>query len=81
MPKPEDKTAAKALAQQIGRDVARRRKELGLSQEKLAELVDCHRTYVGMVERGEKNIRLFTLKSFASALGCLPSDLLKKIGL
>jgi len=44
------------------------RKEKGLSQEGLAELTGLHRTYVGAVERAERNITLSTLCSFAKAL-------------
>ena len=81
MAKPADKDDVKALALSVGKVIARRRKELGLSQEKLAEIVDCHRTYVGITERGERNITIFTLKAFATALNCAPSDLLKECGL
>lgn len=41
------------------------RLQKGLSQEKVAELVGVHRTYIGMVERGEKNITIATLEKFA----------------
>ena len=40
----------------FGHNVQKYRKELGLSQERLAELAGVHRTYIGMVERAEKNI-------------------------
>lgn len=42
--------------------------ELGLSQEQLAERAGVHRTYVGMVERGEKNITLGNIEKFLVAL-------------
>jgi transcriptional regulator with XRE-family HTH domain len=42
--------------------------EASLSQERLAELAGVHRTYVGMVERGEKNITLVSIEKFAIAL-------------
>ena len=44
------------------------RKRLGISQEKLAELADVHRTYIGMIERGEKNITLLNIEKIAKAL-------------
>lgn len=47
------------------------------SQEELAEKCDLHRTYIGSVERGERNITLRTLRRFADALGCEMAELLK----
>lgn len=50
---------------------------LGLSQEDFAELVGVHRTYVGMIERGEKNITLRNIEKFATALGASVHALMK----
>lgn len=44
------------------------RKAKGLSQEELAHLADVHRTYIGMIERGEKNITLLNISRLAKAL-------------
>lgn len=41
----------------------------GLSQEQLAHLADLHRTYIGMIERAEKNITLININKIADALG------------
>jgi transcriptional regulator with XRE-family HTH domain len=48
----------------------------GLSQEELAEICGVHRTYVGSVERGERNVTLSTLEIFASALNMSVPQLL-----
>lgn len=45
-----------------------RRIELGFSQEKLAELTGLHRTYVGSVERGERNVSIDNMERIACAL-------------
>lgn len=48
----------------------------GLSQEELANTCGLHRTYVGSVERGERNITLSTLETIARSLGVSATDLL-----
>jgi transcriptional regulator with XRE-family HTH domain len=58
-------------------NVRRRRLELGLSQEALAELAGVHRTYVGMLERGEKNVTIYNIERIAQALRVSPASLLE----
>ncbi len=52
------------------------RKNRGLSQEKLAELTGFHRTYIGMIERGERNPALINIAIFAKTFGMSLSELL-----
>lgn len=52
---------------QFGSRIRELRKDKGLSQEQLAELTGFHRTYIGMVERGERNPALINIKVFATA--------------
>lgn len=60
----------------FGRALRAARLERGLSREGLAELAGLHRTYVGDVERGERNVSLVNIERLARALGVRPSDLL-----
>jgi transcriptional regulator with XRE-family HTH domain len=53
------------------------RLEKGISQEKLAELSNLHRTYISSVERGERNITVDNMERLAVALGVDIRDLLK----
>ena len=52
----------------FGRRVQELRKERNLSQEQLADLAGVHRTYIGMIERAEKNITLCNIVRIAKAL-------------
>lgn len=69
-------TREEALLEAFGKIVADRRRELGLSQEGLAERSGLHRTYVGSVERGERNISLLNLVRISRALHLPLSELL-----
>jgi len=53
----------------FGKRVREERLKIGLSQEKLAERAKVHRTYIGMIERAEKNITLTNMEKFSKALG------------
>jgi transcriptional regulator with XRE-family HTH domain len=69
----------KNVKQIIGNNIRTRRKEKGLSQEELAEKAALHRTYIGSVERGERNISVENIVSIARALHILPKELLEGI--
>lgn len=60
----------------FGERVREIRKEKGLSQEELAFRVDLHRTYIGMIERAEKNITLINIEKIADALEVSINDLM-----
>lgn len=66
----------KSILQIFGDNVRKYRHKMQLSQEDFAELADVHRTYVGMIERAEKNITLLNMQKFAKALHVTISDLL-----
>ena len=59
----------------FGRRVRIFRKEKGLSQEQLAFKAGLHRTYIGMIERAEKNITLLNIEKIANALDVKISNL------
>ncbi len=63
----------------FGHAVADRRRLQGLSQEALGHATGLHRTYVGSVERGERNCSLTTILAIADGLDCLPEDLLSDV--
>lgn len=59
----------------VGENIRKYRKKLGLSQEDLADKARLHRTYIGGVERGERNITLDSMQQIANALGIKVADL------
>ena len=60
----------------LAKNVRFRRTQLGLSQEQLADVCGLHRTYIGSVERSERNVSLSTLEVLAKALGLSVPELL-----
>lgn len=60
----------------FAQNIINRRKMLNISQERLAELCNLHRTYIGQVERCEKNISMDSMEKIAEALGLTVLDLL-----
>jgi transcriptional regulator with XRE-family HTH domain len=75
MPNPPKSSSLVAI---FAANVRRLRLDLGLSQEELAEAAGVHRTYVGMLERAEKNVTIYNIERIAIALDVSPDTLLKK---
>ncbi len=69
---------SKNTLKKFGQRVKNERIKLGLSQEQLAEKAGVHRTYIGMIERAEKNITLLNIEKLAKALGISMSELLEE---
>lgn len=67
------------IALQVGQRIRNYRIQAGLSQEKLAELASYHPTYIGQLERGEKNATLESIERVASALNVPLSRLFEKL--
>lgn len=65
----------KKLLKQFGDRIRRLRTTRGLTQEQLAELTGFHRTYIGMIERGERNLSLTNIAVFAACFGLSISEL------
>lgn len=61
----------------FGKKVRNERLKLGLSQEDLASRAKVHRTYIGMIERAEKNITLINIEKISKALGVSSNELIK----
>jgi transcriptional regulator with XRE-family HTH domain len=64
---------------QLGKTVRQKRLSLGLSQEALAERANLHWTYIGGIERGERNVSLINIVKIARALEVPPARLMAGI--
>ena len=67
------------ISKLLGQRIRNYRTAKGLSQEKLAELSGCHPTYIGQIERAEKNATVESIEKIASALGVSLSTLFEKL--
>jgi transcriptional regulator with XRE-family HTH domain len=65
------------LQRTVGENLRRIRRERGLSQEKFADALGVHRTYMGGLERGERNLTLKSLEKIARVLEVDPLELLR----
>lgn len=63
----------------IGQNIRLNRQAKCISQEKLADMTELHRTYIGSVERGERNISIINLLKIAFSLDIKPDKLLEGI--
>jgi transcriptional regulator with XRE-family HTH domain len=72
-----DRRGATDPLAEFGSRVRAHREERGLSQEAFAHQVGVHRTYVGSVERGERNVTLRNILKFSDALSVDPSSLVE----
>ena len=68
----------KQLKHILASNIRRIRTERNLSQEKLAELSGYHRTYIGSIERAERNVTLETVETIAKFFGLDPLTLLSE---
>lgn len=62
----------------LGSAIRALRKQRGLSQEKLAELADVHRNFVGLIERGERNVGIQAIVRLAFALDVSPAQVFER---
>lgn len=69
----------KNILLKFGNKVRTERHKQKMSQEKFSDLVGVHRTYIGMIERGEKNITLENIEKIANALKTPISKLLENL--
>ena len=67
------------IRRRFGRAIRKRRERLGLSQEEFADRCGLHRTYVGAIERGERNVSLINLEKVARAFKISLSDLFRGV--
>jgi transcriptional regulator with XRE-family HTH domain len=64
------------ILKRFARNVRNLRKEKGWTQEELARRADLHRTYIGSIERHERNVSLVNVENIARALGVQARELI-----
>jgi transcriptional regulator with XRE-family HTH domain len=70
------RTPSISLRSKLAENIRAFRKSQDMSQEELADLCELHRTYIGSIEREERNVTLSTLEVLAEALGVSVAELL-----
>ena len=68
-----------SLQKQVGARLKALREERGLSQEALAGICNLHRTYIGLIERGERSLSIPTIELIARALEVSPAKLFEGV--
>ena len=68
------------IAKAVGQRIRNYRTRAGYSQEQLAEMSGCHPTYIGQLERGEKNATIESIDKIATALNLPMSRLFEQLG-
>jgi transcriptional regulator with XRE-family HTH domain len=71
-----NKTQEERTKKAFGEHLRAIRQEKGLSQEALALACELDRTYIGGIERGERNVSLINIHKIAKALGVTPKELM-----
>ena len=71
------KDPEQSILLKFGQQIRALRQRKAISQEELAARAGVHRTYIGMIERGEKNVTILTMVKMASALSVNVMELLK----
>ena len=77
---PKAVIVGESVERRFGRRLREIREASGVSQEELAGQAGVHRTYVGLLERGERNVTLRTIERIAAALGVEMADLMPRRG-
>jgi len=78
MPEKTLRKPTDTLLSTLAENLRAQRHARNFSQEELADLCGLHRTYIGSVERGERNVTLSTLETLANSLGVTIPDLLTR---
>jgi transcriptional regulator with XRE-family HTH domain len=63
----------------FGKSIRKRREKLGVSQEEFADMCSLDRTYIGGIERGERNVGLVNVEKIAKAFRISLADLFKNV--
>ncbi len=68
---------SRTILEIFGENVRKKRLSLKMSQQELGNVADLHRTYIGMIERAEKNITMLNAQKIADALNINLTELLE----